>query len=351
MEASIDEDDQEIAENIQNRIFYEGLTHDRILTLLRSYKDQGLGYLDAVTELSHVFIRMLESYSKQNADMQIRSRRRARKRQAKEASTNEVSTNDEEPYGDDVEAVQQVSRERKFDFHRFSSRFATQGCVDTFVAFTRLYKDMSAEQLKRAHRFFYRVAFKLELHTMLFRVDIIQLFYNMIKGVNSLDKGSSSFEDWEEFARQLFKRLTKRLNDHPELMIEMLFSKMTSTLFYLEHGYDKEVTKSHPRAPAELEVKPEIDTADRIALVTEVLVTGAKFDSINVVREEVKRAATEREAWEAADLARRAAIVDDPDHDIDQPGKDSLEQPNPPAICRYSIIMLFSFLTFNSTKS
>jgi replication fork protection complex subunit Tof1/Swi1 len=349
MEASTDEDDQEIAENIQNRIFYEGLTHDRILTLLRSYKDQGIGYLDAVTELSHVFIRMLESYSKQNADMQIRSRRRARKRQAKEASSHEASANDEEPYAGDIEEVQQVSKERKFDFHRFSARFATQGCVDTFVAFVRLYKDMSPEQLKRAHRFFYRVAFKLELYTMLFRVDIIQLFYNMIKGVNALNKESSSYEDWEEFVRQLFKRLTKRLNDHPELMIEMLFSKMPSTLFYLEHGYDKQVMKSQPRPPAELEVRPEINIADRIALVTEILVTGAKFDAISLVREEVKRAAVEREAWEAADEARRTA-KDDSNPDVDQTENNSHEQPKPPAICRYSLIMLFSILTLNSAK-
>src|SRR5882672_2887429 len=59
MSESALEDDQEIAENIQNRIFYEESTHDRIITILRSYKDQGFGYLDACTELSHVFLRML----------------------------------------------------------------------------------------------------------------------------------------------------------------------------------------------------------------------------------------------------------------------------------------------------
>jgi replication fork protection complex subunit Tof1/Swi1 len=335
MEESTDEDDQEIAENIQNRIFYEGITHDRIITLLRSYKDQGIGYLNAATELSHVFIRMLENYSKQNADMQIRSRHRARKRQAKEASSNEAAANDEEV--DDVEAFEQVSRERKFDFHRFSARFATQGCIDTFVAFTRLYKDMSSEQLKRAHRFFYRVAFKLELCTMLFRVDIIQLFYNMIKGANPLEKESSSFREWEELIRQLFKKLTKRLNDHPELMIEMLFSKIPQTLFYLENGYDKLVTKAQPRPPAELDIRPEISPGDRIALVTEVLVAGAKFDTINWVKEVVKKADIEREAWEAANDARRTALVDSVNPEIEQTDKDANEQPKPPVICKYSL--------------
>ena len=53
MEESQDEDDQEIAENIQNRLFYEEATHDRILGLLRNYKDQGRGYLDAFREVIH----------------------------------------------------------------------------------------------------------------------------------------------------------------------------------------------------------------------------------------------------------------------------------------------------------
>ena len=40
------EEDQDIAENIQNRIFYEESTHDRVRAVLAGYKDQGLGYLD-----------------------------------------------------------------------------------------------------------------------------------------------------------------------------------------------------------------------------------------------------------------------------------------------------------------
>lgn len=86
MAASPLEEDQEIAENIQNRIFYEETTHDRILSIIRGYKDQGFGYLDACTELAHVFLRMLERYSKTNTDMQVRSKRRA-KRKTKQAQS------------------------------------------------------------------------------------------------------------------------------------------------------------------------------------------------------------------------------------------------------------------------
>lgn len=306
MEVSSVEDDQEIAENIQNRIFYEETTHQRVIDLLRNYKDQGRGYLDAVTELSHVFIRMLENYSKQNEDMQIRSRRRVRKKKTAEKAKDGTS----EPAdtgADDTRQMEIVSRERKFDFARFSARFMTQACVNTFIEFTKLYRDLNIEQLKRAHRFFYRVAFKVELTTLLFRVDIINLFNQMIRGENCLDHDLPCFKDWEELTRQIFKRLIKRLPDHPELMVEMLFSKIPATLFYLEHGYDKEISKSAPRPPADLQVSPAIAESDRIGVVTEAMVSATQSELIKWVKDELTRAAAERQAWADAEAARRAA--------------------------------------------
>src|SRR6201994_1375611 len=102
MAASPLEDDQEIADNIQNRIFYEETTHDRIIAILKGYKDQGFGYLDACIELSHVFLRMLERYSKENVDLQIRSKRRAKKKQKEEKK--QAAGTDGDPAAEDEES-------------------------------------------------------------------------------------------------------------------------------------------------------------------------------------------------------------------------------------------------------
>lgn len=334
MELSMDEDDQEIAENIQNRIFYEEATHDRILALIRNYKDQGRGYLDAVTELAHVFVRMLDNYSKQNVDMHIRSKRRTKKRKQKEANPEAPDEIDYDGSGDEREAAQTMANERKFDFQRFTARFSTQGCVDTFVAFAKPYNDLSQEQLKRAHRFFYRVAFKVDLCTMLLRVDIIQLLYNMIKGPAPLDKDASYFKDWEELAKQIFKKLTKRLKEHPELMVEMLFSKISSSIFYLEHGYEEEKTKSAPRPQADLEIRPDIAVGDRISLVTEILVNDQKSDVIAWLKEQISKAQLEREAWEAADEARIAMQAANANSESAPPADTGVDA-KPPTISKF----------------
>ncbi|KAL9030985.1 MAG: hypothetical protein Q9196_000954 [Gyalolechia fulgens] len=305
------EEDQEIAENIQNRIFYEETTHDRIVAILRGYKDQSFGYLDACTELSHVFLRMLERYSRENVDLQVRSKRRQRKKKkAAAVQRGDADANDDDAASEmeDVAEAERVSRERKFDFKRFAAKFTTQTCIDTFVKLAKFYNDLNTEQLKRAHRFFYRVAFKQEISVMLFRVDYFVLFNRMIKGPDPLDRTSPVYGEWEELVRQLIKRMVKKMKERPELAVEMLFSKIPSTVFYLENGYEKQSMNSRPRAPAALEVRGAMTRDEQIGVAVAVL-HEQKLDAVDWVTKVLQSAASERQSWEAESAARRAENV------------------------------------------
>jgi replication fork protection complex subunit Tof1/Swi1 len=328
------EDDQEIADNIQSRIFYEETTHERIVSILKDYKDQGFGYLDACTELSHVFLRMLERYSKENVDLQIRSRRRAKRKrreeQQKAVKAGEDPTADnEESENEDLADVAQVSKERKFDFNRFAARFSTQNSVNTFISLLSVYRDLSVDQLKRAHRFFYRVAFKQELAVLLYRVDIIALFYKMINGPDALDKKHVLYRDWSEFSRQLFKKMFKKLDQRSELMVEMLFSKINATMYYLEYGQEKQTIAS-TRPPAELEIRPLPGQGfkEQIGIIVTVLMKDGKSGLVEWVKIMLDKAHRERQAWETEADARKATIIEaaardgedlPPDFDVGKP--------------------------------
>jgi replication fork protection complex subunit Tof1/Swi1 len=339
MSESALEEDQEIAENIQNRIFYEESTHDRIVMILRSYKDQGFGYLDAVTELSHVFLRMLERYAKQNVDMQIRSKRRAQKIKKKKAQT-QGEDGEEEGHVSETEDIQQAQKtvsERKFDFTRFSAKFVNQSSVNTFVAFARYFSDLDTEQLKRAHRFFHRVAFKIELGVLLCRVDILQLFNKMMKGPGGLDPESPAYREWDDFVKHFFRQVVKRVQERPELVVEMLFSKIPQTIFFLDHGFDREIHTRAPRAPAELEVKPGIELPEQIGVAVGVLVNQQKSDALHWVRDVLSSAAEERKAWEDAAEAQKALVAAE---ENEAPAEDSeAETPKAPSIRKHRHIV------------
>ncbi|TKX26420.1 hypothetical protein C1H76_1382 [Elsinoe australis] len=323
MSESRNEDDQEIAENMQARLFYEEQTHDRILAVLRGYQEgrQGLPYLEACTELAHVFIRLLERYSKVNVDMFVRSKRRARKKaKAKpkggatvEGLEEDVQTVPDDGADDEVEAHKEV-QERKFDFSRFAARFVNEASVDTYVALLRRYRDLDEEQLKRCHRFFYRVAFKMERVILLFRVDILELFQRLIKGPNGLDtkvdRKSAVFKEWEELVKQIFRRCIKKVDERPQLVVEMLFSKIPNTLFFLEYGYEKEVIKAAPRAPAEMEIKPGMDHLAEIGVAVGALINQGKLDALAWVKTVLNNAVDERRSWEDLNVALQEKTAD-----------------------------------------
>ncbi|CAM1508264.1 Fc.00g051120.m01.CDS01 [Cosmosporella sp. VM-42] len=307
MTESGNEDNEEIAENVLSRLFYEEATHDAIATIIRTYKDQGFDYLDASTELVHNFLRILENYSKQNVDMQVRSRKRTRrkKKAVQEAAGGSDAEEENDESDNDEATAERTSKERKFDFHRFTSRFTPQGVVDTFVKFTKYYRDLNDAQLKRAHRYFYRVAFKQEMSVMLFRVDIIHLLYSMIKGPEPLDKSSSTYKEWEELVKQILRKCFKKIEQRPELIVEMLFSKLSSTAFFLEYGYERQTISTMTKAKpgAELVFKTTEDNDRQIAIVVGALLDKNQADHVAWVKKVLEEAESERRAWAAAEDA------------------------------------------------
>lgn len=311
MFASENEEDQEIAENALSRLFYEETTHDAIVNIARSYKDQGFDYLDACTELVHTYMRVLEAYSKENVDMQVRSKRRTRKKKKAEQSAANVEgegddrLNDGDDSENDQVSAEKTSQERRFDFKKFANRFVPQGVVETFFKFTKYYRDLNESQLKRAHRYFYRLAFKQDMSVMLFRVDIIHLFYNMIKGPEPLDKSLGMYKEWEEIVKQLIRRCVKKIEERPALIIELLFSKINATAYYLEYGYDRQVIgTSTPRPAAELEFRRiDLTLAEQIAIAVGLLTDKNESDHVEWVRSQLAACEKDREVHEATEKA------------------------------------------------
>ncbi|KAI1003720.1 Topoisomerase 1-associated factor 1 [Podosphaera aphanis] len=332
MSQSSSEEDRIIAENILNRLFYEETTHDRIASITRSYKDQGFGYLDSVTEIAHNYLRILERYSKENTDLQVRSKKARRKKKPEQV----VGDGEHNHDSDDSEMnnglmTERTSHERKFDFKRFSSRFVVQGCVDTFVAFIAYYNDLKPEQLKRVHRFFYRIAFKHDMSVMLFRVDIIALLHKMIKDPNGLDNQSSAFKEWDELIRQILRKCIRKIQECPGLIVEMLFSKTNSIAFYLEYGQEKQTSTTKPRPAAELVVKGKKDLEEQISIVVAAILDKHEDSHLHWIKSQLSSAQSERKSWEVANqvlssIERDPEVLDTPTPQMDN------ENSNAPSI-------------------
>jgi replication fork protection complex subunit Tof1/Swi1 len=282
--------------------------------------------------------------------MQVRSRRRVRtkKKAAKAAAEDEENlvAGQDESENDEMSA-ERTSRERKFDFSRFTNRFLPQGVVDTFVSFTKYYQDLNEVQLKRAHRYFYRIAFKQNMSVMLFRVDIIQLFYSMIKGQEPLDKNSSIFKEWEELVKQILKKCIRKIEERPELIIEMLFSKIAATAHYLEFGYEKQtLSTAQPKPGAELEFRHIVERDQQIAITVGVLLDKNLAHHIKWVKDQLSNAIEERQAWESADKAIASVEA----LEIAERSAEEMPAKEAPSVCKFlrRTIFLLPTLTISS---
>lgn len=303
------EEDQEIAENILQRIFHEETTHDRVVKIVATYHtnegDKDFGFLDTCTELSHVFLRLLENYSKVNKDIFIRSKQRTRRKTKAKAAANgneglDLGNEEDEEVDDRQYAV--ASRDRKLDFKKFAAKFVTQNCVNTFVKLLQYYNELKLEQLKRCHRYFHRVAFKMDFSVMLFRLDIIALLNKMIKGPGGLDPASKAFKEWNDLIVHVFRLMTKKLKERPELFVEILFSKTTPVANFIMHGHETVVVATQKPVRA-WEVKKSVPEEKWIATVVSAMLDHFEAHLLEWYKSELVRIETERRSWEEANKA------------------------------------------------
>ncbi|KAF8473455.1 timeless protein-domain-containing protein [Kalaharituber pfeilii] len=311
------EEDQEIAENMQNRIFYEESTLELILSILRTYKAQPFGYLDACTELAHVHLRVLERYSKQNTYIFIKAKRQKTKRNKANSNANTVDGEpDETGDGNISESDEElnaensrVTRERAFNFIKYETKFMSNSAVDTFLKFLAYYNELEYAQMKRAISFLHRVFVKRELEAVLFRIDVLELLNRMMKGKEALPVTHPAYKEVDQFTRYYIKQLVRKLQKTPALYVELLFTKTNRTHYFIQYGHDEQPKTRKPRAPVELEVSPKLSYSEQVGVAVSVLINENKDDTIDWVKKVLNSAINERQAWESETTARRMEEV------------------------------------------
>lgn len=295
MARSPSEEDQEIAENMQSRVFYEESTLIMLVSIIRTYKDQPLGYLDLCTELGSLLLKMLERFSKSNTHLYIRARRRHKKKSAISEGAKNIDLSGSEGEED----LERRSSERHFEFTRFEREFLNHHCVDTYQKLLENYRELQPEQIKRVISFFHRVFVARKYEVLLFRMDLCHLFDQMI---NDRDYRIGNKREVQEFVTYFSKRLVKKLHEQPGLFVELLFTKLPATMHYIQYGTEKEVRQ--PRAPAEMEVKPGLEYDRQVAVAVGCLLEEEKSDFLDWLKGQVNSVISERRAWQNAFASR-----------------------------------------------
>ncbi|WVF65442.1 hypothetical protein IAT40_000170 [Kwoniella sp. CBS 6097] len=235
MAASKNQDDVDVAEIVQNNLYYNGDILDSSLSVISQYKDQSVAYLDSVIHFAYVLLRMLEKFSKNKAFMFIRKKKAARKKRQQNQQDPTESSGMPEEYGNEEEealggADQDAPSyaEHAFTFQAFEKRFASESVTNTLLSYLARFQEFEEpEQMKRVVGLMHRQVIKAQAEGLYFKVSTLDLFRRILDESHTLIKADSS-KDLMQLINFVLRKFFKRVAEDPFLIVEAFTSKSRS---------------------------------------------------------------------------------------------------------------------------
>ncbi|KAK6501052.1 Topoisomerase 1-associated factor 1, variant 2 [Arthrobotrys musiformis] len=284
---SQDHEEQSLAENIFNRLFYEETLQDLMTAVLRSGRKQTVEYLDTLTEMIHVYLRCLERYSRSNTGLVVKSKRTSKPR----PNNAEAFSGSES----DTETHSRRQNEKSFDFQQYESKFISPSSLEPFLDFLSHYKELDSQQIKRCISFLHRVFVKRGVTVGLFNLKTIRQLQVLARDA----KSSRDCAEVSGFVKFFSKRLIRKLDEYPVLFVEILFQKSPKIGYFIQHGEDRSGRES--RLPPTIEIEEALGKEERIAATVSFIsqdeVCRKQFDWVETV---IYRAAEERGSEETS---------------------------------------------------
>ncbi|GAA6007730.1 hypothetical protein JCM11491_003944 [Sporobolomyces phaffii] len=304
----------DVAEILQNKLYYEAETLDMVLAVLVKYTNQSYKYLDSVITLSYTLLRMLEKYSKSKAYMYVRKKKAGRaakkkKRQLFPQSTTGGDENGEDGLGmGEDEEEDEIARgtvsfgEHAFQFEKFEQRFADEAVLATCMTYLESYKDFkSPEQMKRIVALMHRQAVKAKSEGLFYKPTVLELFKRILEDSNVAGARQGPNVDLRKLIEYILKKFFKAVKEHPLLLLECFYPKTRTQLGKMRLGEIDPYASSDDDTPlyrakkiGEVEVEPGFSHTQQIGIAITCLIDSGKLPLIETLKEQLRLASAAR---------------------------------------------------------
>lgn len=290
-------EDQEIAENMKERLFYEEAYLSLLASLPRLAVRQSQVFLTKCVELTHVLLKMLEVYTKQHTEVYVRSKRQKKK--------DEDATDEYEEGFDEEKGAKHVTTERKFVFAKFERKFINSETLSAYKRYLSVYNELSSKELMHGLWFIHRLfSNHPDTRAHFFSLDFMRLLQRLCDDKTGVSKAFKVRKEIDRFMSYYVDKLRKALEKTPSLYVELLFNKMNETVFYLEHGHDpvRANKKSQPTVAQTWEFTEGMFTDEQkhgIAIAT--LIDDGKSELVEWLIDAMQKIVDKREAGTVED--------------------------------------------------
>ncbi|SCV67720.1 BQ2448_5331 [Microbotryum intermedium] len=316
LEASGIPDHVDVAEILQNKIYYEAETLDMVLTVVTKYNTQSHKYLDSVINLAYVLLRMLERYAKSKAYMYVRKKKakQSRKKKGKKKDGDDeedgfgLGENEEE---DEVDRAVVSFGEHAFEFAKFEEKFADEGVLQTCMTYLESYKSFkSPEQLKRIVSLMHRQAVKSKSEGLFFKPTVLDLFKRILEDDQVRVARDQATTDLKKLVEYILKKFFNAVKEKPLLLLEVsggecrycFFPKTRSQLVKMRMGeVDPSASSDNEsgpgfkfKIPGEVEVTPGFSLTQQIGIAVACLVDAGELSLVEFVLSQLTLASAAR---------------------------------------------------------
>ncbi|KAI5476063.1 hypothetical protein MNV49_000435 [Pseudohyphozyma bogoriensis] len=318
------EENIEVAEILQNKLYYEADTLDMVVAVISKYTNQSLKYLDSVINLAYVLLRMLEKYSKSKAYMYVKKKAKARRK--KKATRPEDEEGDGIGYGEDEEEEADRGalsyKEHAFKFSEFELRFCDEPVLQTFMIYLEGYKTFTdPEQLKRIVSLLHRQAIKAKSEGVFFKPTVLELFRRISEDDTFSSSRDPNLSDLKKLIEYVLKKFFKAVKENPLLLVEIFYPKTRSQLGKMRIGVTDPYGSSDDEGPstmnakmiADIEVTPGFSLTQQIGIVMAALVDAEQAQLIDLILAQLGLASTARNEIVLTTDGDSAALDDEDD--------------------------------------
>ncbi|CDS12810.1 hypothetical protein LRAMOSA04994 [Lichtheimia ramosa] len=223
MATSSNEEFREVAEYILSNIYHEHSTLDLFVNMIRKYKNQSYGYLKSAVELTDIMLKLLEQYSSKNQFMFVR-------RKIKQKKTQDTTMDqgvDEDESEDEERETQVAYREHVFKFDAFEKKYLHYDVVRVYCILLEQLDTLEPHLVLCITNLFHRIMVKRQCEQIFYKLPVLNLFNQILGRQNTLPR-NTAISELVRFIRYCTRQFFKRLESHPPLFFEILFTNPNS---------------------------------------------------------------------------------------------------------------------------
>lgn len=203
------QNDIEVSATVFKKIFTDNAFLMALVRISRNAHNKNLKYILSVIDLLDIVFRMLEKLRKDDRLVIVSKRNQNKENQEKSSLVF-----------------------KEFNFNDFFVRFISEKTINSFFRVLREYENIDPSYIKKVIKFFHKIIFVYKFQTILLRLDLVLILHEILKDPGFLH--SDLLIELQGFFKHYMKVLRHQLEENPLLCVEILFPKLTDSVFFAQ---------------------------------------------------------------------------------------------------------------------